>query len=229
MGRALCCVLLSALTIAACGDAPTPTSPRPGTTKTPPGPVLLRPICAPVQTEVHCTVVWAETRSRTDVTQLANWSVSSAPLSQIDTDVATVARPGVIVPLRRGSISILAAYGGQSSLASHSYAVEPGLSAVPLAPYLSGSIAEASTNFTVPVAGVLVEVLAPPSEVGKNDAGRLNGHYFINHVPMNVPITLRASKAGYPTTTKTHPGITDDSSLGVPLNSSLHFELAKVQ
>jgi len=44
---------------------------------------------------------------------------------------------------------------------------------------------------------------------------------------MNAPITIRASKRGYITLTKTHPGVTDDAKIDAPLNAVLHFELAK--
>src|SRR5687767_9737920 len=98
-------VLAFTLAVGACSGE-SPTEPTPGTTKPPPGPRLGPPVCAPVQTAVHCMVVWAEGLGRTDVTQFANWSVSSARFSQTDTDVATVASPGVIVPLERGNIYI---------------------------------------------------------------------------------------------------------------------------
>ena len=227
MSRSIVCALISALAISSCSNE-APTEPTRTTTKPPPAPVLGRPVCAPVQTEVHCTVLWLDGRARTDVTPLANWSVSSEPFAQIDTDVATVVGPGVVAPLRRGNIYIRTTYSGKWSLAGHSYAVDPGTTPVPLVDYLSGMVAEVGGNFTTPIASVLVEVLAPAEEVGKTDVTR-NGHFFIHHLPMNVPITLRASKAGYVTATKTHPGVTDDPSLGVPLNSTLHFELAKVQ
>jgi len=88
-------------------------------------------------------------------------------------------------------------------------------------------VAEAGGNFTTPIQNALVEVLAPAAELGKTDVTR-NGHFFLYHLPMNLPITIRASKPGYITLTKTPPGITDDASIGVPLNAVLHFELAKV-
>lgn len=225
MNRAIVCALISVMSISSCSRL-TPTEPTRSSTK-PINPVLGRPSCVPVQTEVHCTVLWWDGMGRPDVTALANWSVSAEPFRQIDTDVATVVRPGVIAPLKRGAIHIRTAYSGQSSSASHSYALDPQGTAVPLVSYLTGTVAEAGGNFTTPLADVLLEVLAPADEVGKTDVTR-GGSYFLYHLPMNVPITIRASKAGYITATKTHAGFTDDASLGVPLNAVLHFELAKV-
>ena len=156
-----------------------------------------------------------------------NWSVSAKPLEHVDSDVATVVRPGVIAPLKRGVIDIRVTYSGQWSSASHSYAVDPQTTPVRLAQYLSGSIAEAGGNFSTPLENVLVEVLAPAEEVGKTYLTR-GGSYFLYHLPMNVPITIRVSKPGYITLKKTHPGVTDDARVGAPLNAVLHFELAKV-
>lgn len=223
MSRAILCALISVISLASCSRL---TPAEPTRSAKPIRPVLGRPTCAPVQVEVHCTVRWLDGMGSPDVTALVNWSVSAKPLEQVDSDVATVVRPGVIAPLRRGVIDIRVTYSGQWSTASHSYAVDPQTTPVRLVQYLTGSVAEAGGNFSTPLENVLVEVLAPADEVGKTYFAR-GGSYFLYHLPMNVPITIRASKAGYITATKTHPGITDDLSLGVPFNAVLHFELAK--
>lgn len=227
MLRPVVCVLFPALAIGSCNIGP-PTRPTDGTGRKPVQPVLSRPVCAPIDTEVHCTVRWLDGAGSPDVTALADWSVSSAPLQQIDTDIATVVRPGVVAPRRQGIIDIHARYNGQSSSASHSYRVDPRSTPVRLAQYLTGRVAEVGTNFTTTISGALVEVIAPTEEAGKSVITR-SGSFSIYHLPMDVPITIRASRAGYIASTKTHPGITDDPRIGAPLNSSLHFELAKAQ
>jgi hypothetical protein len=223
MSRAIACALISVLSLSSCSRL-TPIEPT-GSGK-PISPVLGRPTCAPVQFEVHCTVRWWDGMGSPDVTALANWSVSERPLEQVDSDVATVVRPGVIAPLKRGVIDIRVAYNGQSSSASHSYSVDPQTAPVRLAQYLTGSVAEAGGNFSTSLENVLIEVLAPADEVGKTYLTRF-GHYYLYHLPMNAPITIRASKSGYITLTKTHPGVTDDARVDAPLNAVLHFELAK--
>jgi hypothetical protein len=224
MSRAIGCAVVSVIASSSCTLAPT--EPTRSSAK-PINPVLASPTCVPVQTEVHCAVRWLDGMGSPDVTALANWSVSAQPFEQIDSDIATVVRPGVIAPLRRGPIYIRTTYNGTWSLASHSYAVDPQTTPVALVPYLMGSVAEAGSNFSTPLENVLVEVLAPAEEVGKTYLTR-GGSYRLNHLPMNVPITIRASKPAYITLTKTHPGITDDARIGAPLNAVLHFELAKV-
>lgn len=225
MIRPIVCVLFSALAVGTCNIGP-PTRPTDGTGRKPVQPVLGRPVCAPVATEVHCTVRWLDGTGSPDVTALAAWSVSLRPLEQIDTDIATVVSPGVIAPVRHGIIDIRANYNGQSSSAAHSYLVGPGSIPVRRAQSLSGVVTEVGANSTTWIPDTLVEVLAPPEEVGKSAIARF-GSFSIHHLPMNVPITLRASKAGYITSTTTHPGITDDPIIDAPLNNSLRIELAK--
>ena len=52
-----------------------------------------------------------------------------------------------------------------------------------------------------------------------------NGSWTIEFLRLNAPFTARASKRGYSSEVKTHPGIVDNP-LGYPFNSVLHFDLA---
>jgi hypothetical protein len=218
-----CAAFLSALIAQNCGSTPTPVQP----TKPVPGPILLRPICAPVGSDVHCTVVSLDKGISTDVTAAASWSASDNWSSIRPTPVATVSAPGIIAPLRAGNIYIFASYGGSSEFAGHSYAVDPMAPAVSLAPYLTGLVREVGSTSALGIPDVFVEILDPSTEAGKSDVTRSNGYYFIDHVPMNTPLTARASKPGYLTATNVHPGISDDPVTGTPLNDSLHFELQR--
>ncbi len=47
------------------------------------------------------------------------------------------------------------------------------------------------------------------------------GFYNIDHLRMAVPFTARASKPGYQTLVKTHPGLTD-------AYTTLHFPLKRL-
>jgi hypothetical protein len=55
-----------------------------------------------------------------------------------------------------------------------------------------------------------------------------NGSYFFEFLKLGAPFAARASKPGYVTDVKTHPGVVDDPT-GYPSNSSLHFSLAPLQ
>jgi hypothetical protein len=223
-------VFLVALLAHACGGTPT----QPGYTDKPISPILFVPICAPVQFEIHCTVQYFDTHNRLDVTELGVWSVSSEPDKQVDTDVATVSRPGIVVPRAKGNIYIRVTYAGHQQSAGPSYAIDPAGPAVPLAPYLEGIVSEARTDpssifFGPGIPDVLVEILDPPSEVGRTYLTDALGFYKFKHLPLDVPITVRVSKAGYVTSIKTNSGITIQPSFGQALNTGLGFELERVQ
>jgi hypothetical protein len=185
------------------------------------------PVCTPVQIEVHCTVTMQvlDSPARTDITGVATWSVSEDPFSAVPTTIAGVTAPGVIVPFRPGDIYIRADYFANglriSNTAQHSYAVSPTSPAVVLSVYLAGSLFEFG-GFK-PIDDVLIEIIDGP------DAGRsaraINGSYLIKYVAMNVPFTVRASKAGYETLEQRHPGIVDEPTVGNPLNNHLNLFL----
>jgi hypothetical protein len=223
-------VFLVALLAHACGGTPT----QPGYTDKPISPILFVPICAPVQFEIHCTVQYFDAHNRLDVTELGVWSVSSEPDKQVDTDVATVSRPGVVVPRGKGNIYIRVTYAGLQQSAGPSYAIDPAGTAIPLAPYLDGGVTEARTDSSIflgpGIPEALVEILDPPSEVGRTYLTDAVGFYRFKHLPLGVPITVRVSKTGYITSTKTNSGITiQPPPFGQALNTGLGFVLERVQ
>jgi hypothetical protein len=224
--------LLLALLANACGGTPT----QPAYESKPVSPLLFLPICMPVQADIRCTVQYFDTHSAPptlDVTELGVWSVSSEPDKQVDTDVAAVSRPGVVVPRGKGNIYIRVTYAGLQQSAGPSYAIDPAGPAVPLAPYLEGLVTEARTDSSIflgpGIPEALVEIVDPPSEVGRTYLTDTVGFYRFKHLPLDVPITVRASKAGYVTSIKTNSGITIQPSFGQALNTGLGFELAHVQ
>lgn len=169
--------------------------------------------------------MWVRGRGDVDVTADATWSVSAQPFSLSPTTIATLSSPGVIAPLRVGDIYVRVDYLEMYSVAPHSYAVNPTVPALPLAPYLTGSVFEVE-GFT-PVPSVLLEIIDGEYNIGKTDETRTNGAYFINHIRMGIPFKVRASKPGYVPSVESHPGITDDQ-LGFPSNNYLHFRLARI-
>lgn len=229
MARRAGSVFLVALLAHACGGTPT----QPSYTPKPLSPILFLPICVPVQFEIHCTVQYFDTHTALEVTELGVWSVSSEPDTQMDTDVAAVSKPGVVVPRTKGNIYVRVAYAGLHQSAGPAYAIDPAAPAVPLAPYLSGVVTEARMSpsvFSGPgIPDALVEVVDPPSEVGKTYLTQNSGYYRLKNLPLDVPITVRVSKAGYITSIKTNSGITIQSSFGQALNTGLGFELERVQ
>jgi hypothetical protein len=229
MARRLGSLFLVALLAQACGGTPT----QPSYTGIPLFPILFLPICAPVQSEIHCTVQYFDSHTTYDVTEAGVWSVSSEPDSQVDTDIAAVSRPGVVVPHTKGNIYVRVTYAGLHQPAGPSFAVDPAASAVPLGPYLEGVVTEARSSPSVflgpGIPGALVEVVDPPSEVGKTCLTVNSGGYRLKHFPLGVPITVRVSKAGYITSIKTNSGITIQATFGQALNTGLGFELERVQ
>jgi hypothetical protein len=223
-------VLLFAFLAHACGGG-TPT--QPGYASKPLAPILFAPICAPVQSEVHCTEQYFDSHVTSDVTVAGVWSVSSEPDTQVDTAVATVSRPGVVAPRTQGNIYIRVTYAGLHQTAGPSFAIDPAAPAVALGPYLEGVVTQARTSPSVflgpGIPGALVEVLDPPSEVGRTCLTNNVGFYRLKHFPLDVPITVRVSNAGYVSLTKTNSGITIQPSFGQALNTGLGFELERVQ
>lgn len=224
-GSALAVFVLLASTTWGCGQAGTPIQPS---TKPQRQTVLRAPVCSPGATSaVNCTVsMWFAGQGDVDVTRDATWFVTDSNLVfDTPSSVAAVSAPGVFIPIRPGNISIQASYLGDRQAAPHTYAVDPNSPAVALAPYLMGFVSE--LDGTTPIAGVRVEIANDGADSGKSDITRVNGYYFINHVRMNTPLTVRASKAGFVSSVQTHPGITDNV-YGYPGNNFLHFRLARV-
>jgi hypothetical protein len=174
--------------------------------------------------------MWSYGQATIDVTGSATWVVADSNLSDelTPSSVAMVAAPGRIVPLRQGNISIHVrspTVQVAHVVAPHTYAVDPAAPAIALAPDLSGFVFEVD-GFTL-IPDVRVEIVDGGIDTGKYDQTRVNGAYFLEHLRMGVPLTVRASKPGYVASTQTHPGIVDDSS-GYPEPNFLHFRLARV-
>lgn len=186
-----------------------------------PAAVLFAPRCQPMAAAVRCTVeAWFRGhQERLDVTEGTTWTVSSDPFAPEPSDVAEVRSAGVIAPLKRGEIYIQVNYRGLRAWAPHSYRVAPGDAPVKLAPYLTGTAGTLD-------GGVLLEIIDGP-DAGRQDVSRGTA-FWIRHVTMGVPFTVRASKAGYVTQTQRHPGIVD-SDTGYPANNHIHFTLQPVR
>jgi hypothetical protein len=135
--------------------------------------------------------------------------------------------PGVARPLRRTNVYIRADYTVSASystraIAPHAYAVDPFQPPERLA-YLSGETFINTIGGAI-LGGVNIDIVEGEgvgTHVVSLDA---NGSYMIEFLHLNTPFTARASKAGYASSVKTHPGIVDDSS-GYPSNNYLHFAL----
>lgn len=223
-------VLSLALTgsLCACDRSPT----KPPYTGKPVQPILGYPACIPVQSEIHCTVSQLKADGWSDVTANATWIVSLEPDVDVNTDIASIDRPGVITPRRPGKIYIRVRYDGGVTMAARSYAVAPGMAPVEFAPYLGAVVTEGSAQPSefrgAGIPGVRMEILSPASEVGRETFTTEFGGYMFKHLPPDVPITVRASKAGYVSVIKTNTGITV-SGLGGASNTGLLFELQRVQ
>jgi hypothetical protein len=109
-------------------------------------------------------------------------------------------------------------------IAPHAYAVDPTAPAVPLA-YVRGDVFLATTETVL--GGVTVEIIEGEG-VGKRAVTLESGSYFFEFLKLGAPFTARASKQGYVTEVKTHPGVIDHP-LGFPTNAFLHFNLTPVQ
>ena len=208
----------------ACDTSIQPTRPRQTGATT----FLLPPVCRPVDIEIHCAATGVINGQRMGMTNLVTWSVADSALSDglTPSSAAVISAPGIVTPLRPGIVAVHARYPNVGhSVAHYTYAVDPSSPPVVLAPHLTGFVSEADGQTAV--AGALVEILAGGPETGKTDTTRVNGYYFIQHVRMGIPMTVRASKAGYESVVSSHPGIVDSPS-GHPEGNFLHFRLHRV-
>ena len=166
-----------------------------------------------------------------DVTAQARWSAADSFRLAMDVPVtASTAvefpQPGIPRALRHANVYIRADYvsGAQAThfIAPHSYAVDPSQPPVRLA-YVSGETFTERVGGAA-LGGVTIEIVdgagIGSSVVSRDD----NASYMIEFLPVNIPFTARASKAGYVPDVRTHPGIVDDGN-GYPSNNFLHFAL----
>jgi hypothetical protein len=179
--------------------------------------------------ELHCTVTAYIYRigSEVSVTGQAEWWVSEEPFSQNPTltPVAEIPSPGVVVPRQHGAVYVNAAYSDEGyrgvAAAAHSFLVDPANAPIALAPYIQGNVKEPSG---ASIGGAVVEITDGP-DAGKQDISRVNAAYFINHIHMSLPFTVRVSKVGYVTVEQQHDAIFDNEA-GYALSPPVNFVLS---
>lgn len=214
---ALCALL------AACGSGSTAPS---GFGKQP-SPPSLGVACAPGP-PLACTASFA---GDGDVTALASWSAADSFALAMDlpvtpSDAVVFRAPGVPTATRAGNVYLRADYTSphwagyhSRNIAPHAYAMTPGGSAEPLA-YLSGNVFAATPAPGAPVVGGATVTIVSGEGAGRSTKTLDNGAYWFEFVHLGRPFTIRASKDGYVSDTRDHPGIVDDT-LGYPSNSSI--------
>lgn len=203
--------------VTGCGDGPI--SPASHDRPAPPPTLLVSCEAAP---GLHCS---ANLAGEGDVTSAASWSAADSFQLAGDVPVTPSSAvefplPGIPRVLRSRNVYIRADYvsprwGHMRDYAPHAYAAEPSGAAVPLA-YLSGDTSPA---------GVTVEIIDGEGAGRRGVSREDNGFYMIEFLRLNRPFTARASKPGYSSVTKAHPGIVDDA-LGYPSDNTLHFTLS---
>jgi len=221
-------LIVACLALFACDVSPSAPS---GPVK-PPSPPALEVACV-TSPAFRCT---ATVYGEGDVTAKAAWSAAESFRLGMDLPVTAspaveFESPGVATALRPQNVYIRADYvsarwGAMRNIAPHAYAVDPGGAAVPLA-YLSGTVFSGGIPGNGVVGGVTVAII-DGERTGRQDVTRDNGFYMIEFLHLNTPFTAQASKPGYSSDVRTHPGIVDDA-LGYPSNTSLHFSLAPAQ
>jgi hypothetical protein len=167
-----------------------------------------------------------------DVTTQARWSAADSFRLAMDVPVTASTAldfpsPGVVRPLHRQNVYIRADYTVSASysphaIAPHAYTVDPLQPPERLA-YLQGETFINTIGGAI-LGGVNIDIIEGEgvgTHVVTLDA---NASYLIEFMHLNAPFTARASKPGYASSLKTHPGIVDDSS-GYPSNNYLHFAL----
>jgi hypothetical protein len=133
--------------------------------------------------------------------------------------------PGVVRALRRENVYIRADYTASyftRAIAPLAYTVDPSRPPERLA-YLQGTTS-IDTNGGAILGGVNIDLFEGEgvgTHVVSLDA---NGSYMIEFLHLNAPFTARASRPGYASSVKTHPGIVVNS-MGYPSNNYLHFAL----
>ena len=221
--RLLSASFLSAA-IYACGSA----APSPSPTR----PDLFAP---PVQIRCGVNPILACTATvfdEGDVTATAVWSAADSVSAVGDqpvraTDAVVFRLPGVPTVTAPHQFYVRADYdnshGHSSDIATHSYALTPDGMVTPLA-YVSGTVRSPATG---PLAGATIEIVSGEG-FGKTAITIDNGFYLIEFLRLGRSFSLRASKTGYTSQTRTIAGIIDDA-LGNPSNNSIDFDLQPVK
>lgn len=220
-------VLVGAAAGHGCGSS-SPASPSGSPKPQSPPPLQIACVDQPV---LRCTAfVFGEG----DVTTLSRWSAADSFRLAMDVPVTSTATvdfptPGVPRALSPANVYVRADYvslrwGQMRSIAPHAYRVAPSTSAVPLA-YIAGQTFAGSIG-GAPLGGVTVEIVDGEGAGSRAVTLEANGSYMIEFLRLNSPFTAQASKPGYSSDVKSHPGIVDNS-LGFPSNSALHFSLTR--
>ncbi len=213
-------LFLLVLVLAGCGDTP----PSLGSPLRPSRPVDAAPLrisCTPEPPSLRCT---ASVFGTGNVTSQTKWWASEIYVFTTESSGVVFFAPGIVTAVRSTNIYVRGEYrnsggGVLRAVAPHSYEMTPGGAPVPLA-YVSGQV-------NVPgLGGATVEVIDGEG-TGKRDLTRDNGFYMIEHMKLGVPFTLRASRDGYASESKTNSGIVDDV-FGVPANNTVNFTLLTI-
>jgi hypothetical protein len=139
--------------------------------------------------------------------------------------------PGTPTALRALNVYIRADYSGGAcgdmhALGSFAYALSPGGDAVALS-YVDFSVFAGGLPTPgrpgVYLAGAVVEVL-DGVDAGQHCETVANGSCSLDFLHLNAPFTVRASKAGYSTDVRVHPGISVGAE-GFPEHRSLSFSI----
>src|SRR5829696_1053739 len=220
----LCAALILATT---CGGRRT----APRSSGKPEAPPALRVRCA-VSVGLACS---ATLFGEGDVTERASWTAAGSFREAMDlpvpaSDAVTFPAPGVVRAHRAANVYIRADYqsprwGHVRDIAPFAYGLSPEARPEVLA-YLVG-ITYLGSGPDV-LGGVTVEVVEGAS-TGRRAASRDHGSYMLEFLPVLSPLLIRASKAGYVSDTRGHPGIAIDSNFATPTNTTVLFHLAPGQ
>jgi len=172
-----------------------------------------------------------------EVTGRSSWSaadsleLSSGP-AVTASDAVVFRTPGIPTALSARNVYIRAdytspRYGHVHAIAGHAYAIAPGEAAVPLA-YISGQVFEGVPGVGTPAVPNAAVAIVAGEGAGRSETTGASGGYRIEFLRLGQPFTIRASKAGYSTDTREHPGVVDDPQ-GHPSNTSISFTIQPVR
>lgn len=169
------------------------------------------------------------------MTARASWTAAGSFREAMDlpvpaSDAVTFPAPGVVRANRGANVYIRADYqssrwGHVRSIAPFAYEVSPDARPNVLA-YLTGITYLGSGPDMI--GGVTVEIVEG-SSIGRRVLSLDHGSYMLEFVHILSPFVIRASKVGYVSDTREHPGIAIDPNYDVPTNTSMHFQLSPRQ
>ena len=221
--RHLAAAAVALLALAACGGSP----PSPITPSKPPSPPTLEVSCTASPGLVCSASLYGEGDITAQSLVVRGGVVPSEDLPVTASPDVVFRSPGVPTALRAQNVYIRADYDSPTwapmrNIAPHAFAIDPGGSAVPLA-YLAGQVFTGGIPGNGTVGGATVEITEGEG-AGRRAVTLDNGYYMLEFLRLDAPFTARASKTGYTTDVRAHPGIVDNSD-GYPMNQSLHFTI----